>query len=33
MGGYGPPGKTTGGGWCAILFLCITLAPLLAIIQ
>lgn len=29
MGGTGRPGQTTGGGYCAVWFLCLALLPLL----
>ena len=31
MGGYGRPGQTTGGGYCSIWFLGLTIIPLLAL--
>ena len=27
MGGYGKPGRTTGGGYCAVWFLCFVFVP------
>lgn len=29
MGGYGRPGRETGGGFCAVWFVCIALIPLM----
>lgn len=29
MGGYGRPGQPTGGGYCAVWFICLALVPLL----
>lgn len=29
MGGSGPPGRTTGGGYCAVWFVCIAIIPLM----
>jgi hypothetical protein len=33
MGGRGRPGQTTGGGYCAIWFLCIALTPLILMLS
>lgn len=32
MGGYGPPGRETGGGYCAFVMICAALAPLVAVL-
>lgn len=29
MGGYGRPGRETGGGYCAVWFVCFALVPLM----